>query len=42
MLNSLQMTIHRAQYKAFVRLHLKYGDIIYDKRYNDYFHQKLG
>ena len=28
-------------YKAFVRPHLDYGDIIYDKAYNMSFHQKL-
>ena len=28
-------------YKAFVRLHLRYGDIIYDEAYNETFHQKL-
>ena len=25
-------------YKSFVRLHLGYGDIIYDKAYNETFH----
>ena len=28
-------------YKAFVRPHLHYGDIIYDEAYNETFHQKL-
>ena len=28
-------------YKAFVRPHLDYGDMIYDKAYNETFHQKL-
>ena len=28
-------------YKAFVRPHLDYGDIIYDQPYNALFHQKL-
>ena len=28
-------------YKAFVRAHLNYGDIIYDKAYNASFHHKL-
>ena len=28
-------------YKAFVRLHLDYGDILYDQAYNMSFHQKL-
>ena len=27
-------------YKAFVRPHLGYGDIIYDEAYNEIFHQK--
>ena len=29
------------KYKAFVRTHLDYGDIIYDEAYNETFHQKL-
>ena len=28
-------------YKAFVRPHLNYGDMIYDEAYNETFHQKL-
>ena len=28
-------------YKAFVRPHLGYGDVIYDEAYNETFHQKL-
>ena len=28
-------------YKAFVRQHLDYGDVIYDEAYNKSFHQKL-
>ena len=28
-------------YKAFVRPHLDYGDVIYDKACNEAFHQKL-
>ena len=28
-------------YKAFMRPHLDYADIIYDETYNDTFHQKL-
>ena len=28
-------------YKAFVRPHLDYGDILYDQAYNMSFHQKL-
>ena len=29
-------------YKAFVRPHLDYDDIIYDKAYSEKFHKKLG
>ena len=29
------------KYKAFVRSHLDYGDMIYDEVYNEIFHQKL-
>ena len=28
-------------YKAFIRPHLDYGDIIYDQTYNESFHQKI-
>ena len=28
-------------YKAFVRPHLNYGDIIYNEAYNETFHHKL-
>ena len=28
-------------YKAFVRLHIDYGDIIYDQAHNESFYQKL-
>ena len=28
-------------YKAFARLHIDYGDIIYDQAYNMSFHNKL-
>ena len=28
-------------YKAFIRPHLDYGDIIYDQAYKESFHQKL-
>ena len=28
-------------YKSFIRLHLDYGDIIYDQAYKASFHQKL-
>ena len=37
MLSSSLLTI----YKWFVRLHLDYGDVIYDQHYNIFFHQKL-
>ena len=30
-----------AIYKSFIRIHLGYGDIIYDQAYNASFHQKL-
>ena len=29
------------EYKAFIRPHLDYGDIIYNQTYNDPFHQKM-
>ena len=28
-------------YKAFMRRHLDYGDVIYDEAYNETFHQKF-
>ena len=28
-------------YKAFLRPHLDFGDLIYDKAYNETFHQKF-
>ena len=28
-------------YKSFMRPHLHYGDILYDKAFNEYFHVKL-
>ena len=28
-------------YKAFIRLHLDYGDVVYNQLYNMSFHQKL-
>ena len=31
----------RDVYKAFIRPHLDYGDILYDQGYNMSFHQKL-
>ena len=45
LLRKLQKTLPRpalmTMYKAFVRSHLDYGDIIYDEAYNETFHQKL-
>ena len=45
LLRKLQKILTRAPlltiYKSFIRLHLDYGDIIYDKAYNRSFHQKL-
>ena len=45
LLRKLQNTLPRqaliAIYKSFLRLHLNYGDILYDKAYNASFHQKL-
>ena len=45
LLRKLQETLPRpvlmTMYKAFVRPHLDYGDIIYDEAYNETFHQKL-
>ena len=45
LLRKLQKTLPRpvlmTMYKAFVRLHLYYGDIIHDQAYNATFHQKL-
>ena len=40
--NLLPRTALTALYKAFVRPHLDYGDIIYDQAHNASFHQKLG
>ena len=34
-------TVLMTMYKAFVRPHLDYGDLIYDEAYNETFHQKL-
>ena len=39
LLRKLQVLI--TIYKAFVRPHLDYGDILYDQAYNASFHQKL-
>ena len=45
LLRKLQNTLPRQAlitiYKAFVRPHLDYGDILYDQDYNASFHQKL-
>ena len=45
LLQKLQKILPRpalmTMYKAFVRPHLDYGDIIYDEAYNETFHQKL-
>ena len=45
LLQKLQKTLLRlvliTMYKAFVRPHLDYGDMIYDEAYNETFHQKL-
>ena len=44
-IHSLQSELSRSAlltiYKSFVSLHLDYGDIIYDKTYNEYFKSKL-
>ena len=37
----LQRTSLVTIYKAFIRLHLDYEDIIYDQTYKESFHQKL-
>ena len=45
LLKKLQKILTRAPlltiYKSFIRPHLDYGDIIYDKAYNCSFHQNL-
>ena len=45
LLQKLQKTLRRSilmtVYKAFVRPHLDYGDIIYSEAYNETFHQKF-
>ena len=45
LLQKLQKTLLRlvliTMYKAFVRPHLDYGNMIYDEAYNETFHQKL-
>ena len=39
--NTLPRQVFLTIYKAFVRPHLDYGDILYDQAYNASFHQKL-
>ena len=39
--NLLSRSTLRTIYKAFVRLHLDYGDIVYDETYNASFHDKF-
>ena len=45
LLRKLQVFLPRQSlvmvYKAFIRLYLDYGDIIYDQTYNESFHQKM-
>ena len=45
LLQKMQKTLRRAvlmtMFKALVRAHLEYGDIIYDKAYKETFHLKL-
>ena len=45
LLQKLQKTLLRllltTKYKAFVRSHLDYGDMVCDRAYNEKFHQKL-
>ena len=45
LLRKLQAVLPRPSlvtiYKAFIRPHLDYGDIIYDRAYNESFHQEL-
>ena len=38
---SLPRSVLMTMYKAFVRPHLDYGDIIYDEGYNETFYEKL-
>ena len=37
----IEKNFAKTVYKAFVRPHLDYSDICYDKAYNETFHQKL-
>ena len=45
LLSKLQISLHRTSlitvFKAFIRPHLDYEDIIYDQTYNTLFHQNL-
>ena len=45
MLRKLQCPIPRSALlpicKTFVQPHLDYGDIVYEKAYNSFFHQKI-
>ena len=38
---TLPIPVLMTMYKAFVRPHLDYGDMIYDEAFNETFHQKL-
>ena len=44
-IRKLQIVLPRSAlltiYKSFIRPHLDYGDIIYDKAFNEFFHAKL-
>ena len=39
--NGLPRSSLNTIYKSFVRPHLDYGDVIFDKAYNNYFQQTL-
>ena len=45
LLRKLQDTLPRTSlitiFKSFIRLHLDYGDIIYDRSYNTWFHGNI-
>ena len=45
LLRKLQNNLPRAPlitiYKSFIRLHLDYGEILYDQTFNNSFHEKL-
>ena len=38
---ALSRLVSMTIYKAFVRAHLDYGDMVYDEAHNETFHQKL-